>query len=127
MGMRTYPIQEAGDVKPFAFEIEHAYVGTAALVRILEQVPGVTHVDRKSPKATSSDIRVSFRFCEQLYVVWEPRTDNTRYRIGPVHPHASSAMVTVVEDAFKKYRSPLLRKLYCRLKRLRRRSTASSL
>ena len=43
--MKTYPLidEKKGD-RPFAFEIENAYVGTGTIARLLAEVDGVTDV-----------------------------------------------------------------------------------
>ncbi|MES2260201.1 MAG: hypothetical protein V4724_16905 [Pseudomonadota bacterium] len=113
--MKTYPIVEQDQLYPFAFEIERAQLRTAALVRILKDIPGITHVDLKNRRATSSDIRISFHFSHQLYVIWEPKLSTGRYRIGPVHAHNGIADVAMVEQAFKDYRTPFQRAVRAKL------------
>ena len=82
--MKTYPLidEKKGD-RPFAFEIENAYVGTGTIARLLAEVDGVTDVRARKLFRGSSEIHVEFKYLNHDYIVWEPYGDNSRYWIGP--------------------------------------------
>jgi hypothetical protein len=107
--MHTYPILTAGDARIRAFEIEHAYVTTRAITRLLAKVDGVTGIRRRS---LSRDVKVEFFFRSRPYVVWEPHGVDGRYWIGPDAEAAFGDEVDALRTVFEQYRPPLWRALY---------------
>ena len=110
--MKTYPLidEKKGD-RPFAFEIENAYVGTGTIARLLAEVDGVTDVRARKLFRGSSEIHVEFKYLNHDYIVWEPYGDNSRYWIGPKNPEESAGDIGNVENAFKSYRPPFYREV----------------
>lgn len=110
--MKTYPLidEKKGD-RPFAFEIENAYVGTGTIARLLAEVDGVTDVRARKLFRGSSEIHVEFKYLNHDYIVWEPYGDNSRYWIGPKNPEESAGDIGNVENAFKRYRPPFYREV----------------
>jgi hypothetical protein len=92
-----------------AFEIENVYASPRAIARVLGGVEEVSEVSWRSRLRSSNDVRVEFKYQDRDYVVWEPFGDNNRYWIGPRNPAESAADIAKLEDAFKRYRPPLLR------------------
>lgn len=110
--METYLIvDEARGRRPFAFEIETAYLEPGTVTRLLKDVVGVSHVRERKPFAPNDEIHAEFRYMNRNYVVWEPYGENTRYWIGPRAPEAGAVSVEPIERAFRQYRPPLHRKV----------------
>lgn len=108
--MRTYPIiNEKKSSRPYAFEVENAYVSAATMVRLLREVEGVTHVRRRKMFSKSREILVEFKYMNDNYVVWEPFGDSSRYWIGPKNPEESMGNIINIENIFKRHRPPFWR------------------
>ena len=105
--MITYPI--VGNTEGtglFAFEVENVYVLPRRIARILAGIDEVTAV-RLWPLFRSTDRRVEFRFRGRDFMVWEPYGDSSRYWIGPQDDNDDRPIdISVIEDAFKRYRPP---------------------
>ena len=110
--MDTYPILDRRHGKrPFAFEIETAYVPAGTISAILKTVTGVSHVRERHPLARTNEIHVEFRYMAREYVVWEPFGENSRYWIGPRNSAACTGTIELIEAAFREYHPPLHRQL----------------
>lgn len=116
--MKTYPIFKKDGIREPIFEIEKIYISSAALVRLLALVEGVTEVRPQKMFSKPRDIHVEFKYLRRPYIVWEPFGDNSRFWIGPadmvsdadpVPALDSPNDILVLEDAFKHYRPPLHR------------------
>jgi len=107
--METYPVFTNEGARSQAFEIENAYIGPAAITRILAGVEGVTEVCPRKMFAKSSDVHVEFKYMGQPYIVWEPFGDNSRYWIGPSDQAEGETDITGLEEAFKCYQPPTYR------------------
>jgi hypothetical protein len=109
--MRTYPIvDEKKSKRPFAFEIENAYVGIRTIARLLTEVDGVSDVRRRRLFSKWDEIHIWFKYANQTYVVWEPFGDNSRYWIGPKSPE-EAIDIRDVENAFKQHRPSFYREI----------------
>jgi hypothetical protein len=110
--METYPV---GDKTPgrrsTAFEIENAYLEPGTIVHLLRSVVGVSHVRERNLFSDPKEIHAEFRYMNRDYVVCEPSGENTRYWIGPRSRSGSVVSISLIEDAFKRYRPPLRRQL----------------
>lgn len=110
--MDTYPIVDPKKgARPFAFEIENAYVSRRTVARLLRELDGVTDVGLGGRFGSSNDVRVEFKYRNRDYVVLEPFGDNSRYWIGPKDAAESGADIGEVESLFKSYRPPFHRAL----------------
>jgi hypothetical protein len=107
--MNTFPILTADFAHIQAFEIEHQYITTRALARLLAATDGVSDIHRRN---ASRDVKIVFHFRAQPYVVWEPHERDGRYRIAPDCEAAFGDDVAALRAAFERYRPPLLRALY---------------
>jgi hypothetical protein len=106
--MRTFPLSTGGVCH--AFEIEQVYVCTArTLRRIVSTIGGVSNVRRPPRTSDAGDIRMEFDYSGTEFIVWEPYGDSSRYWIGPRNVADSDPVhILVIEEAFKRYRPPLL-------------------
>jgi hypothetical protein len=110
--METYPIiDKTRGNRPFAFEIENAYVDPGTITHLLKAVVGVSHVRERSLFAKPAEIHAEFRYMNRDYVVWAPNADNTRYWIGPKSARDGLVSIDMIEKAFKLYRPPLHKRL----------------
>ena len=110
--METYPIiDKTRGSRPFAFEIENAYVDSGTITRLLKTVVGVSHVRERGLFAKPSEIHAEFRYMNRDYVVWEPHGENTRYWIGPRSAQDGVVSIDLIEKAFKLYRPPFHKQL----------------
>ena len=110
--MDTYPlIDEKRDNRPFAFEVENAYVVPGTIARLLAEIDGVTDVRIRKRFSGSSEIHVEFKYLSRDYIVWEPYGDNSRYWIGPKNPEESAGDIGNIENVFKRYRPPFYREV----------------
>jgi hypothetical protein len=108
--METYPIVDVRrSPRPFAFEVENAYVGPGTIARLLVGIDGVTDVRTRKLFGASDDIRVEFKYLNLDYVVWEPYGDSSRYWIGPKNSSEGSVDIVDLEAAFKRYKPPWYR------------------
>jgi hypothetical protein len=107
--MNTFPILTTDCAHIQGFEIEHQYITTRALARLLAATDGVSDIHRRS---ASRDVKIVFKFRAQPYAVWEPHEREGRYRIAPDCEAALGDDVATLRAAFERYRPPLLRALY---------------
>lgn len=116
--MKTYPVLNDKKGRTPIFQIENAYIGPAAVARLLAVIEGVTEVQSRKMFAKSTDVHVSFKYMGQPFIVWEPFGDNSRYWIGPADMVAGAEDVPDIqspsdlarlEDAFKRYHPPFIR------------------
>jgi hypothetical protein len=111
--MNTFPVLAADSVQISAFEIEHPYITTRAMARLLAATDGVTDIHRRR---LSRDVRIVFQFHQQPYAVWVPMDRDGRYRIAPDCDDASFGTdITTLRTAFERYRPPMLRALFASL------------
>lgn len=117
--MKTYPAKTSPDARLIAFEVENAYIGPAALARLLQQVAGVSEVKRRRLFSGDGDVHVRFKYRAHLCIVWEPYGDNSRYWIGPENPEAFTEDLREVERALDDYSPPTHRAMIGNLLSLR--------
>jgi hypothetical protein len=110
--METYPIfKEEKDNRPYAFEVENAYVRPVTIARLLKAIDGVSNVRARGIFHGSSEIHIEFRYLDQDYMVWEPYGDNSRYWIGPKDAVEDMKDISQIESVFKKYQLPFWRQI----------------
>ena len=108
--MDTYSIVDPKKgSRPFAFEIENAYVSRRAVAHLLGRLDGVTDVGFGGRFGSSNDVRVEFKYRNRDYIALEPFGDNSRYWIGPKETAESVDDIGELENAFKRYKPPLHR------------------
>lgn len=90
--MKTYPLKRS-DGQIFAFEIPACGLWTGSLARLLQRAPGVTNVRR----IWSDMDRLSFEVNGELFLVWEPWGDNSRYWVGPADTAVASGNAAALE------------------------------
>ena len=110
--MDTYSIIDPKKgARPFAFEIENAYVSRRTVARLLGKLEGVTNVGFGGRFGSSNDVRVEFKYRNHDYIVLEPFGDNSRYWVGPKNSTESAGDIGDLENVFKQYQPPLHRML----------------
>jgi hypothetical protein len=100
--MKTYPIYGENGLCT-AFELGSVYVSPGKIASLLESVPGVTQINRKSLRG---DVRVEFKYSNNDFVTVEPFGDNSRYWIGPIEFEKSQIDVNVIKAVFDNYVPP---------------------
>lgn len=124
--MKTHPLVDNVHGHMYAFEIENVYIGIDIVVRLLNQVDGVSDARAHKMFSKSYDIRVEFKYQNSACVVTEPFGDNSRYWIGPRNSEETKIDVHKIEEAFKQYRPPFIRELLGDILSLRMFSRVSS-
>ena len=109
--MHTYSITDSRSERPFAFEVENAYVGPRTIARLLSTVRGVSDLRRRKCFRGSSEVHVQFTYRGRAYIVWEPYGDSSRYWIGPDEAASEHDDVSDLEDAFRQHRPSLARRI----------------
>lgn len=110
--VEVYLIADDGtDNRPFAFEVDNAYLGVSSILSLLMQTEGVSEAVKRRMFAKSSDVHITFRYFGHEYIVWEPFGDNSRYWIGPTARQHSAPNIEPLLSTFRGYRPPLLRRL----------------
>lgn len=110
--MKTYPVKFSPDGRLVAFEVESIYISLGAIVRLLENCEGVSHVRRRRLFSCDSEIHVRFEFSGHPCVVWEPYGDNSRYLIGPDDPENFPEDLSNLAGLFDRYEPPALRAFF---------------
>jgi hypothetical protein len=105
--MKTYPTASLAS-KHIAFEIQNLLVSRRQIAKILSAVPGVTSVMLGAHFGSSSDLRLTFNYYGEEYIVWEPYGDSSRYWIGPKTLTDSSRDCSDLEEAFQTFEPSLL-------------------
>ena len=80
--METFPLRDSGGAE-YAFEIPSSYFPTSGSVaRFLDRCPGVSVTRIRKAFDFVSETRVEFSLDGDLYEVWEPFGDNSRFWVG---------------------------------------------
>lgn len=109
--METFPFVSKTGQRTTAFEIENAYVSRRTIVRLLKQANGITDVHLGGRFGSPNDVRITFKYLDRDYIVWEPFGDNSRYWIGPKNSEESMADASELENIFERYKPPFYRAL----------------
>lgn len=107
--MNTFPVLTTDSAHIRAFEIDHPYITTRTIARLLAGTEGVTDIRRRR---VARDVKIEFTFRSLPYVVWEPHGADGRYWIGPDAEASFGADVSALRATFERYRPPVLRMLY---------------
>ena len=106
--METYRTSSEGKPR-ICFEIENLLISRREIAKLLKKVPGVTEIRVGGHFGSSNDVRISFKYFGDEYVVWEPFGDNSRYWIGPRTLSEDSKECGDIEAVFQGYRPAWLR------------------
>ena len=117
--MKAYPQFSSDRRRKFAFEIEKAFIGPAAIARLLCEVDQVTDIQRRKIFSTSADMHLSFNYQGRPYIVWEPIGDSSRYWVGPAPETERDIDITPIETVFRCYRPRFHRAVIGTILRLR--------
>ena len=117
--MKTYPAKTSPDGRLIAFEVENAYIGPAAVARLLQQAASVSEVKRRRLFSGDGDVLVRFKHLGHPCIVWEPYGDNSRYWVGPENPEVFPEDLREVERVFDDYSPPMHRAMIGNLLSLR--------
>jgi hypothetical protein len=107
--MKTYATFLSNDGTLIAFEIDNVYVSRRGITKLLRSSGQVTDVKLQGHFGSSNDIRVSFTYFGERFIVWEPYGDSSKYWIGPEEPDRLLADVTHLKKLFDFYRPSFLR------------------
>ena len=100
--MKTYPLYNPKR-RIFAFEIENVYIGVKKIAVLLRSFAGVSNVRVRKLFSAPSDIHIEFIYKGQVFIVWEPYADSSRYWIGPKDEIHKQIDISALESAFRKY------------------------
>lgn len=106
--MRTYDIHDEQG-RLHAFEVSNALLGRRQACAVIHDMAGAVvlrHARRMFSREPDNDEFCEFRVGNEIFVMWEPWGDNSRYWIGTRPPH-TCAELEQVRAAFCAYR-PLL-------------------
>ncbi len=109
--MKTYPLKDDDNGFQFGFEIDNIYIGLNKIVTILSYIEGVSNIKRRRLFDFSNKNHIKFNYLGSKFAVCEPYGDNSRYWIAPLDKINSQIDVSDIEDAFKKYNIPILKKM----------------
>jgi hypothetical protein len=105
--MKTFPAATLAS-KHVAFEISNLLVSRRQIAKLISALPGVTRVVLGAHFGSSSDLRLTFDYYGEEYIVWEPYGDSSRYWIGPRTLTDSSRDCSELEAAFQRFEPSLL-------------------
>ncbi len=109
--METYPTIDEKSGRVLDFEIDNIYVNNSNVARILSKVDGVAEVRVRKLFSRWEEIHIWFKYMNHDCIVWEPFGDNSRYWIGAKALKEATLDMSKIENAFKRYRPPLIRKV----------------
>lgn len=107
--MRTYPIRDENG-QPFAVEVDMVYCGLRNLLRVIASSEGVASAVIGKGHTGGADVRATFRYQGEDYVVTEPFGDNSRYWIGPVERNVRRD-ISAIEGRLKDFQPSALRRI----------------
>lgn len=108
--MKTYPIRnDLGGL--VAFEIDMVCIGLHSMRRLLSDIDGVSITGVHRLFSSLADGHIQFEYRGVACRVWEPFEDNSRYLIGADDDPPQGWNLSAVEDAFKRHRPNVVRRL----------------
>jgi len=110
--VKTYPIAMEGKETIFAFEIGNTFTYLRWIAYVLRTVEGVSDVRVRRLFGRPSDVHVKFRYLDQECIVHEPWGDSSRYWIGPEDSEEEQIDLRPIEEAFQRYRLPIIYVLF---------------
>lgn len=109
--MKTYLDEHVDHGSVIGFEIDNIYVSLGTVARILKGVNGVTEVKKRKLFSKWEEVHIEFKYHNNKCVLIEPFGDNSRYWIGPNDPEERFDF-SDVEVAFRRYKPPLIVKIF---------------
>lgn len=109
--MQTFPLTDPESGVTYAFEIEMAYISPKRIAKLLAESPYTSNVKCRRLFGPDAETHVTFTYNGSNYIVWEPYGDNSRYWIGPKDEMERSVDITPIEDVFRIYKPPLIRRI----------------
>lgn len=109
--MKTYPLVDKAHGHMYAFEIENVYIGLATVVRLLNQIDGVSDARVQKMFSMAYDMRAEFKYRGKDCVVVEPFGDSSRYWIGSRDSDNATVDIREIENVFRQYHPPFIREL----------------
>ena len=100
--MNTYPFHNHSG-KTFAFEIESSYIGVNKVASLLRSIQGVSDIRMRKLFSSPGDIHVEFIYMNEVFIVWEPYADSSRYWIGPKNENSKNVDIDAIERVFRQY------------------------
>ena len=97
--------------KIYSFSFENAYVTLGITRNILMNNPEISNIKLFRWSLTSGDKRITFRFRDIDYVIYEPFGDNSDYFVEPVDSKLGEVDLTDIQLLFEEYKPPILLKL----------------
>lgn len=107
--MKTYPIRDERG-QAFALEVDIVSCGLRNLLKVIASSDGVSSVARGKGHSGGADVRATFQYRGDEYVVTEPFGDSSRYWVGPTERHVSHD-ISVIDERLKDFRPSILRRL----------------
>jgi hypothetical protein len=104
--MKTFPAASLAS-RQIAFEISNVFVTRRQIAKLISGIPGVTRVVVGAHFGSSSDLRLTFDYYGEEYIVWEPYGDSSRYWIGPRSLTDASRDCAELEHAFQRFEPSL--------------------
>lgn len=106
--MKTYPVMdECG--QPFAVEVDMVYCGLRDLVRVIASSAGVSGAAVGKGPSGGADVRATFQYQGDDYVVTEPFGDNSRYWVGPA-ARSVRHDISAIEERLRDFQPSALRR-----------------
>jgi hypothetical protein len=94
--MKTWPLLKK-DGSLCAFEIRSTWVTFRQIFRVLRATEGVADVKRN----WFSEAHITFNYRGELFVIYEPWGDSSRYWVGPQDAERSKVDLTSLHKAFQ--------------------------
>jgi hypothetical protein len=109
MAMKTYPIKdESGHL--FAVEVDMVYIGLRNLLRVIASSEGVSGAAIGKGRSGGADVRATFQYHGDDYVVTEPFGDSSRYWVGPVEGNVRRD-ISAIEGLLRDFQPSALRRI----------------
>jgi hypothetical protein len=89
MSMKTYDIHDK-EGRVLSFEVPNALLSRRQACAVIQDIPGVVvlrHARRLFSREPDNDEFCEFSVGDEIFVMWEPWGDNSRYWIGTRPPH----------------------------------------
>lgn len=107
--MKTYPIKDdKGQL--VALEVDMVYCGLRNLLSIIASSEGVSGAAIGTGRSADADVRATFQYQGDDYVVTEPFGDSSRYWVGPVERNVRRD-ISATEGRMKDFQPPALRRI----------------
>lgn len=107
--MKTYPIKD--DKRQLvALEVDMVYCGLRNLLSVIASSEGVSGAAIGKGLSAGADVRATFQYQGDDYVVTEPFGDSSRYWVGPVERNVRRD-ISAIEGRLKDFQPSALRRI----------------